>query len=157
MNFKSFKIAILIGLSWTFFSEEITVYAAAGDEESEIGREVVALYLGAAPLINDKKILEYVNTLGQHIVSFVPKSEQNRDWRFGVIESSGVNAFAAPGGYILITRGLLNLTETEDQLAFILAHEISHVVKRHHLKVIQKQKRFGVMKVVVLKMKMNLH
>ena len=105
--------------------------------------EVVALYLGAAPLINDKKILEYVNTLGQHIVSFVPKSEQNRDWRFGVIESSGVNAFAAPGGYILITRGLLNLTETEDQLAFILAHEISHVVKRHHLKVIQKQKQMS--------------
>ncbi len=143
MNFKSFKIAILIGLCWTLFSGGITIYAAAGDEESEIGREVVALYLGAAPLINDKKILEYVNTLGQHIVSFVPKSEQTRDWRFGVIESSGVNAFAAPGGYILITRGLLNLTETEDQLAFILAHEISHVVKRHHLKVIQKQKQMS--------------
>ena len=55
MNFKPFKIGILIGLSWGFFSGGIAVYAAAGDEESEIGREVVALYLGAAPLINDKK------------------------------------------------------------------------------------------------------
>ena len=109
------------------------------EKESEIGREVVALYLGAAPLIEDTKTLEYINALGQHIVQFVPSAETHRDWTFGVIDSSSVNAFAAPGGYVLITRGLLDLMETEDQLAFILAHEISHVVKQHHLKVIQKQ------------------
>ena len=115
------------------------VWGSDQKKEEEIGREVIALYLDAAPLIGDTEKLQYVNTLGQYIVQFVPSAERHRDWMFGVIETDSVNAFAAPGGYILITRGLLKLMETEDQLAFILAHEISHVVKQHHLKVIQRQ------------------
>jgi len=59
-------------------------------------------------------------------------------WRFGVIQSQGINAFAAPGGYIVVTLGLYQLLENEAQLAAVLAHEIAHVVRKHHLKALQK-------------------
>ena len=59
-------------------------------------------------------------------------------WLFGVLDSDGINAFAAPGGYIVITRGLYRLLENEAQLAAVLAHEISHVVSKHHLVALQK-------------------
>jgi predicted Zn-dependent protease len=59
-------------------------------------------------------------------------------WLFAVIESDGINAFAAPGGYIVVTRGLYSLLENEAQLAAVLAHEISHVVRKHHLQALQK-------------------
>jgi predicted Zn-dependent protease len=111
----------------------------SSEKESKVGREAVALYLGAAPLVKDLKTLKYVNSLGLYLLQFVPPEERIREWTFGVIETESVNAFTTPGGYVLITQGLLNLTETEDQLAFILSHEISHVIKEHHLKVIQKQ------------------
>jgi beta-barrel assembly-enhancing protease len=59
-------------------------------------------------------------------------------WHFGVIESNDINAFAAPGGYVIITKGLYKKFTNEAQLAGVLAHEIGHVIKKHHLKVLQK-------------------
>lgn len=117
----------------------LTPTTVFGSEEKAIGREIVSLYLDAAPLIDHEQTLQYVNTLGQYIAQFTPKVNPKRNWTFGVLKTDSINAFAAPGGYVLITLGLLNLLETEDQLAFILAHEMSHVVKQHHLKVVQRQ------------------
>ena len=57
---------------------------------------------------------------------------------FGVIDSADVNAFAAPGGYVFITRGLYSLLRDEAELAGVLGHEVAHVVKKHHLKLLQK-------------------
>ena len=68
--------------------------------------------------------------IGANLTSGLP-------WRFGVIESDGINAFAAPGGYVVITLGLYQLLENEAQLAGVLAHEISHVVRKHHLTALQ--------------------
>jgi predicted Zn-dependent protease len=60
-------------------------------------------------------------------------------WTFGVIDESEVNAFAAPGGYILVTRGLYELLSTDSEVAAVLGHEISHCVQRDHYNVIRKQ------------------
>jgi beta-barrel assembly-enhancing protease len=65
-------------------------------------------------------------------------------WKFGVIESADINAFAAPGGYVLITKGLYQKLSNEAQLAGVLGHEIAHVVKKHQLKVLQKQQVMSV-------------
>jgi predicted Zn-dependent protease len=141
-------------LVYGFFLVTLSLNAnAINEQERKVGREIVATYLGAAPLIDDTKKLQYVNTLGQHLVQFTPQPYRNAVWLFGVINTKSINAFAAPGGYILITQGLFDLVETEDQLAFILAHEISHVVKQHHLAVIQKQSK---MKQVIAKMQNNV-
>ncbi|PKO46363.1 MAG: peptidase [Betaproteobacteria bacterium HGW-Betaproteobacteria-22] len=107
------------------------------DEEVLLGREIAGNLLGAAPLVKDVALQQYVNAVGRWVAS---QSERpDLPWRFGVIESSDLNAFAAPGGYIMLTKGLYQKLENEAQLAGVLGHEIAHVVKKHQLKVIQKQ------------------
>ncbi len=98
--------------------------------------------LGAAPLVKDEALQKYVNQVGRWVAS---QSERpDLPWRFGVIESNDLNAFAAPGGYIVITKGLYQSMRNEAQLAGVLGHEIGHVVKKHHLKVMQKSQLLGL-------------
>ncbi len=111
-------------------------------EEIRIGREITGNLLGAAPLVKDDKLQNYVNHVGRWVA--LQSDRPDLPWHFGVIESSDLNAFAAPGGYVMITRGLYNTLKTEAELAGVLAHEIGHVVKKHHLKVLQKQQLLDV-------------
>lgn len=105
-------------------------------EEIEIGGNLISGLLGAAPLVDDAGLQQYVNDVGYWIAA--QSKRPQLPWNFGVIDSEGINAFAAPGGYIVITLGLYNLLENEAQLAGVLAHEIAHVVRKHHLKALQK-------------------
>jgi len=112
--------------------------AATGLDESEeiaVGREVAGRTLGAAPLVPDPELQAYVNRVGRWIA--IQTERPDLPWHFGVLDTYSVNAFAAPGGYVLITRGLYEMLDTESQLAGVLAHEIGHVVQRHHIKVMQ--------------------
>ena len=106
-------------------------------EEIELGREITGNILGAAPLVKDEGLQKYVNTVGRWVASQSERADL--PWHFGVIESDDFNAFSAPGGYVLITKGLYRKLDNEAQLAGVLGHEIAHVVKKHQLKVIQKQ------------------
>ena len=105
------------------------------DEEIEIGANLTSGLLGAAPLVADENLQRYVNDVGSWVAAQSERAEL--PWRFGVIQSDGINAFAAPGGYVVITLGLYQLLENEAQLAGVLAHEISHVVRKHHLEALQ--------------------
>lgn len=107
------------------------------EEEIQLGREITGNLLGAAPLVKDDALQNYVNQVGRWVASQSERADL--PWRFGVVESEAINAFAAPGGYIVLTKGLYRKLENEAQLAGVLAHEIGHVVRKHHLKVIQKQ------------------
>lgn len=106
------------------------------EEEVAMGGNLISGLLGAAPLVDNSELQRYVNDVGFWIAS--QSERKNLPWQFGVIDSKGINAFAAPGGYIVITMGLFNLLENEAQLAGVLAHEISHVVKKHHLNALKK-------------------
>ncbi|HEY0841776.1 M48 family metallopeptidase [Methylotenera sp.] len=106
-------------------------------EEISLGREIAGNLLGAAPLVKDAALQKYVNSVGRWVASQSERPEL--PWRFGVIESEDLNAFAAPGGYIMLTKGLYRKLQNEAQLAGVLGHEIAHVVKKHQLKVLQKQ------------------
>ncbi|MDP1658410.1 MAG: M48 family metalloprotease [Methylotenera sp.] len=106
-------------------------------EEIALGREITGNLLGAAPLVKDEALQKYVNSVGRWVAS---QSERpDLPWHFGVIESDDLNAFAAPGGYVMITKGLYKKMSNEAQLAGVLGHEIGHVVAKHQLKVLQKQ------------------
>jgi beta-barrel assembly-enhancing protease len=106
-------------------------------EEIDIGRDLAGRMLGAVQLVDDPDVQAYVNRVGRWIAS---QSERpDLPWRFGVANAPNVNAMAMPGGIILITRGLYDLLDNEAQLAGVLGHEIAHVVKRHHVTVMQKQ------------------
>lgn len=108
------------------------------DEEIAIGRQIAGNLLGAAPLVKDARLQKYVNQTGRWVAS---QSERpDLPWHFGVIDSRDVNAFAAPGGYIFVTRGLYALLQSEAELAGVLAHEIGHVIRQHHLKILQQSR-----------------
>ncbi len=107
------------------------------EEEIALGREITGNLLGAAPLVKDEALQKYVNSVGRWVAS---QSERpDLPWHFGVIESDDLNAFAAPGGYVMVTKGLYRKINNEAQLAGVLGHEIGHVVAKHQLKVLQKQ------------------
>lgn len=106
------------------------------EEEIGIGGNLVSGLLGAAPLVDDDRLQRYVNDVGYWVAS--RSARPDLPWTFGVIDSQGINAFAAPGGYVVITLGLYNLLENEAQLAGVLGHEISHVVRKHHLEALNK-------------------
>lgn len=106
-------------------------------EEIALGREITGSILGAAPLVKDEALQKYVNEVGRWVASQSERADL--PWKFGVIESADLNAFAAPGGYVLITKGLYQKMQNESQLAGVLGHEIAHIVKKHQLKVLQKQ------------------
>jgi predicted Zn-dependent protease len=105
-------------------------------EEIAIGRELAATLLGAAPLVNDARMQRYVNNVGRWLAA--QSDRPGLPWQFGVLDAPQLNAFAVPGGTIFITRGLLERMHSEAELAGVLGHEIVHVVKKHHLKAIQK-------------------
>jgi predicted Zn-dependent protease len=107
-------------------------------EEITIGRQIAGNLLGAAPLVKDDKLQKYVNRIGRWVAT---QSERpDLPWHFGVIQSEDVNAFAAPGGYIFITLGLYRTFQSEADLAGVLGHEVGHVVRQHHLKILQQSK-----------------
>jgi predicted Zn-dependent protease len=105
-------------------------------EEIAIGKDVASRLLGAAPLVAHAGLQRYVNNVGRWLA--VQTERPDLPWQFGVLESPNVNAFAVPGGTIFITRGLLDKMRSEAELAGVLGHEIVHVLRKHHLKAIQK-------------------
>lgn len=106
-------------------------------DELAYGPEIAGRMLGAAPLWNNPQAQQRVNRIGRWLASQTSRPEL--PWTFGIIEAPEYNAFAAPGGYILITRGLYQLLPSDEELAAVLAHEVAHVVQRDHYHVIQKQ------------------
>ena len=105
-------------------------------EEIAIGRDVASRLVGAAPLVPDPQLQRYVNHVGRWLAAQTERPDL--PWQFGVLDHSNVNAFAVPGGTIFITRGLLEKMRNEAELAGVLGHEIVHVLRKHHLKAIQK-------------------
>ncbi len=106
-------------------------------EELALGPEIAGRILGARPLWDEALAQWRVNLVGQWVAS--QTSRPQLPWTFGVIDTPEVNAFAAPGGYILVTRGLYELLSSDSELAAVLGHEISHCVQRDHYNVIRKQ------------------
>ena len=105
-------------------------------KEVEIGRGVAATIAGRYPVSQDEKLTAYVNLVGLAVAGEAPRPDIA--YRFAVLETPDVNAFAAPAGYIFITRGSLNLIESEAELAGVLAHEVGHVNRRHVIEQIRK-------------------
>lgn len=117
--------------------KSLKVGKTSKEDEIKIGREISGNLLGASPLVKDAELQKYVNRVGHWVA--LQSERPDLPWHFGVIESNDLNAFAAPGGYVLLTRGLYRTLQNEAELAGVLAHEIGHVVKKHQLKLIQKQ------------------
>jgi predicted Zn-dependent protease len=102
------------------------------DEELVFGREIAARILGQYKLSGNEKLQKYVNLVGITLARNCSRPEL--DFHFAVIESSEINAYSTPGGYVFVTTAALSNMENEAELAGVLAHEIGHVIERHIVK-----------------------
>jgi len=100
-------------------------------QELEMGQQYSAEINRQLPMVNDAQVLSYVNQLGRQIASH---GQRGINYTFYVVNSDVVNAFAVPGGYVYVNRGLIERTGNMSELAGVLAHEISHVELRHSVK-----------------------
>jgi predicted Zn-dependent protease len=109
--------------------------SAAGvstQQEVQMGAQEAQQVDAQLPMLNDAMVDQYVNTLGTQIASRTARSDLQ--WHFAVVNTSDVNAFALPGGYVYVNRGVIERAANASELAGVLGHEIEHVVRRHSVK-----------------------
>ena len=105
------------------------------EDEIALGDALTAGFLGAAPLHADANLQRYVNRVGKWVA--LHSARPDLPWTFSVIDTDTINAFAMPGGSVIVSSGLLKRLGSESELAGVLAHEVAHVVKRHQITAIQ--------------------
>jgi predicted Zn-dependent protease len=108
-------------------------------QEVQLGTEYAAQINAELPIVQDPAIHQYVNLLGDSIANLA--DDRGLDWHFYVVDSPEVNAFAVPGGFIYINRGLIERAQTLSQVAGVLGHEIGHVTERHSVQQMEKSQQ----------------
>lgn len=124
---------ILVGWALAFTT------AACGistQQEVQMGAEYASQINAQLPIVQDAEINRYVNVLGDSIARLA--DARGIDYTFYVVNAGEVNAFAVPGGFIYVNRGLIERTQNLSQLAGVLGHEIAHVVRRHSVEQMEK-------------------
>ncbi len=113
------------------FRPGFNLFSAAQDVE--LGQKASADVNKQLPLIRDSQVVAYVNNLGRRLATFAPNKPRGLRyaWTFNVVNSSDINAFALPGGFIYVNRGAIEAAQDEAQIAGVIAHEEGHVVMRH--------------------------
>ncbi len=110
------------------------------EQEYYLGRAVAAELLAKYPASDDQEAVRYLNLIGQSLAGFSDRPETFGGYHFLLTSDEGINAFAAPGGLILVSRGMLRCCRDEDMVAAVLAHEIGHVQQKHGLQAIRKNR-----------------
>jgi beta-barrel assembly-enhancing protease len=118
--------------------EKYDDYNVTDDEEKQLGEQVSAQLRNRFGVMQDEKVTKYVTLVGSVLAQASTKPKV--DWKFVVLDTDGVNAYAAPGGYVHITRGLLGLMKNEAELAGVLGHELTHITERHTIEAIKQGK-----------------
>ena len=121
--------AMAWGIEKLRFKPGFNIYKPAQDVE--VGREASSQADQQLPLLNDPQVERYISDLGHRLVAFAPNNQSEYVWSFKVVNSSEINAFALPGGFIYVNRGAIEAAEDEAQIAGVMAHESGHVVMRH--------------------------
>ena len=126
------------------------------EQEYYIGRAVAASILTGQKVADLPMANHYLNVLGQTLATQSDKPETFGGYHFMIMDTDDINAFAAPGGLILVSRGLLRCCRTEDAVAAVLAHEIGHVQHEHGLRAIKKSRLTGAFTVLAAEGAKNL-
>ncbi|MGZ3534392.1 MAG: M48 family metalloprotease [Thermodesulfobacteriota bacterium] len=122
--------------------------ALTTEEEKKLGKKVVLEIRKEADFVRDLNVQAFVERVGYSLVDQLATTPF--EFKFYVIRDLDPNAFAIPGGYIFITTGLIVLAENEQEVAGVLAHEISHVTQRHISQMIEKSKRLNIASLVAM-------
>jgi predicted Zn-dependent protease len=118
------------------------------NREVQIGRSTILQLHNAGVLVQDAELNEYVRGLGARLVGHA--NDGDHQFHFFVVDDASINAFALPGGFIGVNTGLIEATQTESELASVLAHEISHVTQRHIARSIYDNQRSSVVSMATM-------
>ena len=124
---------ILIGVAITV---SLVACGISQQQEIQMGQEYAQQINAQLPIVQDPELNRYINVLGDSIARLTGRS--NLDWHFFIVDAQEVNAFAVPGGFVYVNRGLIQRADQMDELAGVLGHEIGHVVRRHTVKQMEK-------------------
>jgi predicted Zn-dependent protease len=124
--------------------------AVSTQQEVEMGASYAQQINRELPIVQDAELNRYINVLGDSIARIA--DSRNLDWQFFIVDSKDVNAFAVPGGYIYLNRGLIERATNLAQVAGVLGHEVGHVTMRHSVRQMQKAQgaNVGITAVCVL-------
>lgn len=106
-------------------------------EEIRIGRQVEAEFAKTYGFVNDPEKTRYVASVGQRLARV--SERPNLPWTYHIVDDKSVNAIAAPGGYVFVTKGLLSFVKSEDELGFVVGHETTHIAHRHAVELAERQ------------------
>ncbi len=146
MNFKNIRVYTLFLFIVTILSGCVTteynpathtqdIFFYSTEKEVNLGRKVARQVEKEYTIEKNPKINQRIYRIGKKLSAVCDRQEIN--YYFDVIEDKDKNAFSLPGGYVYVNTGLLDILETDDQIAFVLAHEIGHIVARHSIKRLQ--------------------
>ncbi len=145
-----FKRFVAIFVLTAFFSSLLSFIAPgyshaliSNVQEKKMGEKFIKVARKRFNFIEDDEIVKYINDVGHHIVNSLP-NPLPYNFRFYVIDNSIPNAFAVPGGYIFVHRGIIEIMDNEGEIASILAHEIGHIQARHIAKRIERSKFLNI-------------
>jgi predicted Zn-dependent protease len=124
---------ILTGVALTL---SLVACGVSQQQEVQMGVEYAQQINAQLPIVQDPELNRYINVLGDSIARLTSRADL--DWHFFIVDAKDVNAFAVPGGFIYINRGLIERTDRMDEVAGVLGHEIGHVVRRHTVKQMEK-------------------
>jgi predicted Zn-dependent protease len=135
-------LAIGIVLLYLHATAGLSLASFTIQDEKTLGKELYDKLSDKGAFVKDPKVNSYIERMGRLLLTHSKQSIF--DFTFSVIDSPGINAFATPGGYVYVYSGLIELTEDENQLAGVLAHEIAHIKARHIAQMIEKSKKIGM-------------
>jgi predicted Zn-dependent protease len=142
LYFGFFALMVFIFSQLDFFSKE-RVQKLSSDQEERISRYLTDVFVRAGNIMDDEAIVTFVDSLSSRLLSTI--DEPKYDYSIYVIRNRTVNAFALPGGNIVLHSGLLDYAESPEEVAAVLAHEFGHSEKGHIMQKLMKEIGFGVL------------
>src|SRR5215813_8838850 len=143
-------LSLIYLLSFSLASAQTPVQAPKNpyppSEDIKLGQQAAREAEQKFPLLNVREVDDYVARIGDHLVASAPSQFQHPEFRFSykVVNVKDLNAFALPGGFTYVNRGLIEVAKTEGELAGVMAHEISHVLLRHGTAQYAKAQKVGI-------------
>jgi len=127
----------VVGAALALAATGVTACAVSQQQEIQMGADYASQINQQLPIVTDGPSTQYINALGQQLARVA--DTRGLEWHFYIVNSPEVNAFAVPGGYVYVNRGLIERADKMDQVAGVIGHEIGHVTHRHSVKQMEQQ------------------
>ena len=146
-SFSLLLIFFLVGCAVNPVTGKQDFVMITEEQEIQMGREYNSQILKMNPVYEDQELQEYVQSIGESLA--LKSHRPNLIYRFTILDSPDINAFALPGGYIYINRGLMSYFSSEEELAAVLGHEIGHVTARHSVRQYSQSQLMGILSAAI--------